>query len=59
MNNRLISAVIPGFVAVAALVLSFNSKYPVESLIGWAMAVTFVSLIILEYRIDWRRIWRS
>jgi hypothetical protein len=56
-NNKVILAVIPSLVAVAALVLSFRSQVGADSLIGYGAVLALIGLAALEYRINWKRIF--
>ena len=58
MKKNMSTVAIPGFIAAAALVLSFSPQYPVESLIGYVSSVTLVAMFVLEYRLNWRRLFR-
>jgi hypothetical protein len=56
-KNIILPAVLPGvFIALAALVLSFRSPVPAESIIGYASVLALLGMAALEYRINWKRL---
>ncbi len=57
MKNKYITAVIPGVIALAAILLSFRSSVSADSVLGFASVVTLVSVAALEYRLNWRRLF--
>jgi hypothetical protein len=56
-NNTIITAVIPGVIALAALVLSFRSSVSADSLVGFASVLALIGIVALEYRINWKRVF--
>ena len=59
MNKNLIIAVPVSLIAVAALLLSFRSSINAESLLGFASVFALLGVAALEYRISWKRLFRS
>ena len=59
MNKNLIIAVPVSLIAVAALLLSFRSSISAESLLGFASVFALLGVAALEYRISWKRLFRS
>lgn len=57
MKHNIILAVLLSVIAVAALLLSFRSPVPAESVIGYGVVLTLVGVAALEYRINWKRIF--
>jgi hypothetical protein len=57
MNKNIILAVIPGLIAVAALLLSIRSTLTAESVIGYGAVVALLGVAALEYRVTWKRIF--
>lgn len=56
-NNTLNTAVIPGVIALAALVLSFRYLVNADSFIGFASVLAILGIAALEYRISWKRVF--
>ena len=56
-NIVIIPAVLLGFIAAAALVLSFRSPISVDSIVGFASVIGLIGVAALEYRINWKRIF--
>lgn len=56
-NNKVILAVIPSVIAVAALVLSLRSQVGADSLVGYGAVMVLLGLAAVEYRISWKRIF--
>lgn len=56
-NNKLILAVIPGVIALAALVLSVRSSVSADSFAGYASVIALLGVAALEYRINWKRVF--
>lgn len=56
-NNKQLLAVIPGVLALAALVLFFRAPVNVDTLIGFMSATALVGIAALEYRINWKRVF--
>ncbi len=58
MKNTIIPlAVLLGFTAAAALLLSYRSLITVDSAIGYASVFALVGVASLEYRINWKRLF--
>ena len=57
MKKNLVIAVPVSLIAVAALVLSFRSSVTAESLIGYVSVFALLCVAVLEYRINWRRLF--
>ena len=57
MKKNIITAVPVALVAIAALVLSFRSPVPAETLIGYAGVLVLLGIASLEYRISWKRLF--
>jgi len=58
MKNNILPAVIVSLVAVAAIALSIRSSINAESFLGYASVFALLSVTALEYRIDWKRLFR-
>jgi len=56
-TSKLVQAVIPGAIAIAALVLSLRSPLAVESLVGYCTVLVLLAVVALEYRVSWKRIF--
>jgi hypothetical protein len=56
-NNKQLLAVIPGVLALAALVLFFRAPVNVDTLIGFMSVTALVGIAALEYRINWKRVF--
>jgi hypothetical protein len=56
-NNKLILAVIPGAIAIAAIVLSLRSPVSADSIVGYGSVIALLGLAALEYRISWKRVF--
>lgn len=59
MNKNTLVAVPISLIAVAAFLLSVRTSVTAESLIGFASVLALLSVAALEYRISWRRLFRS
>lgn len=57
MNNKIVLAVIPGFIVSAALLLSFRSQITAASLVGFLSVLTLLGVASLEYRLSWKRLF--
>ena len=58
MKNIIITtAVLLGLIAAAAKLLSVRSLVSVDSLIGYACVLSLVGVALLDYRINWRRVF--
>lgn len=57
MKKSIILAVPVALVAIAALVLSFRSPVPAETVIGYVGVLMLLGIASLEYRISWRRLF--
>jgi hypothetical protein len=58
MNKKNILVAVPfALVAITALVLSFRSPVPAETLIGYISVFGLLGVAALEYRISWRRLF--
>jgi predicted membrane-bound mannosyltransferase len=55
MNKNILVAVPVSLIAVAAFLLSVRSSVNAESLIGYASVFALLSMVALEYRINWKR----
>jgi hypothetical protein len=55
-NNRLIEAVIPGVIAIAAIALSLSSPVNADTLIGYGSVLALLGVAALDYRIRWKRV---
>ena len=56
-NNKLILAVIPGVIAIAAILLSLRSPVTADSLVGYGSVIALLGLAALDYRINWKRVF--
>lgn len=56
-NNTVINAVIPGVIALAAIVLSFRYLASADSILGFAGVVAILGIAALEYRLSWKRVF--
>lgn len=56
-TSKLVQAVIPGVIAIAAFVLSLRSPLTVESLVGYGSVLMLLAVVALEYRVSWKRIF--
>lgn len=56
-NNKLIEAVIPGVIAIAAIALSLRSPISADSLIGYGSVIALLAVAALDYRIRWKRVF--
>lgn len=56
-TNKLLHAVIPGVLALAALVLFFRAPFNADSVLGTISVLTLLGIAALEYRISWRRVF--
>ena len=57
MNKYIVLAVIPGLIAVAAILLSIRSTLTADSVIGYGAVVALLGVAALEYRVTWKRIF--
>lgn len=55
-NNIIVSAVLLGLSAAAALSLSVRSHVSADSIVGYACVLTLVGVAALDYRITWKSI---
>jgi hypothetical protein len=55
-NNKTLLAVIPGVIALAALVLLFRAPVNADSAVGFLSVAALIGIAALEYRINWRRV---
>ena len=53
MKNKLILAVIPGAIVLAALLLSFRSL-TADVILGYLSVLTLLGVAALEYRLNWK-----
>lgn len=56
-NNKIVLAVLPGAIAVAALVLSVRYPVNADSLVGFGAALVLLGVATVEYRINWKRVF--
>ena len=56
-TNKQLLAVIPGVLALAALVLFFRAPVNADSLLGFVSVLSLLGIAALEYRISWRRLF--
>lgn len=56
-NNKLLLAVIPGVIALAAIVLSLRSPVSADSLVGYGSVFALLGLAALDYRVSWKRVF--
>jgi hypothetical protein len=55
---RLPYALITGILAVVAALIAFvRSSLPVDSLVGYGVILALVATAVVEYRINWKRIF--
>lgn len=57
MNKNILPAVLFSVIAVAALLLSFRSPVPAESLVGYSCIAALVGVAALDYRFSWKRLF--
>lgn len=55
-NKIIVSAVLLGIFAAAALMLSVRSHASLESIVGFACVLTLVGVAALDYRLSWKAI---
>lgn len=55
-TNMIISAATLSLLAVAAIALSFRSS--IDATIGYISILSLVGMAALEYRINWKRLFR-
>jgi hypothetical protein len=56
-KNTAILAVIPGVIAVAALLLSLRSQVDADTLVGFGSVIALAGVAAVEYRINLKRIF--
>ena len=54
MKNKIILAVIPSVIVLAALALSFRSLITADALVGYLSVLTLLGVAALEYRLKWK-----
>ena len=57
MKTNKLHAVIPGAIALAALVLFFRARFNADSLLGFVSVIALLGIAALEYRINWKRVF--
>ena len=57
MKTNKLLAVIPGAIALAALVLFFRAPVNADSVIGLVSVLSLIGIVALEYRISWRGVF--
>jgi hypothetical protein len=57
MKTNKLHAVIPGVLALAALVLFFRARFNADSLLGFVSVIALLGIAALEYRISWKRVF--
>jgi hypothetical protein len=57
MKNKLILAVIPSALVLAALALSFRSLITAEALVGYLSVLTLLGVAAMEYRLNGKGIF--
>lgn len=57
MNKKVLLAVAPSVIAIAALLLSVRPPVNTESLIGYAAVLAILGMAALEYRLSWKRLF--
>lgn len=57
MKNKVLLAVIPGFIVSAALLLSFRAQITAESLVGFLSVLVALGVAALEYRLNWKNLF--
>jgi len=56
-TNTQLQAVLPGVIAIAALVLLLRAPVKADSLVGFLSVLALLGIAALEYRISWRRVF--
>jgi len=56
MKTNKLNAVIPGAIALAALVLFFRAPVSADSLVGFVSVSALIGILAVEYRITWKRV---
>ncbi|MEO6006280.1 MAG: hypothetical protein ABIZ04_23775 [Opitutus sp.] len=56
-TNKTLHAVIPGVLALAALLLFFRAPFNADTLLGFVSVATLLGIAVLDYRISWRRVF--
>jgi len=57
MKTNKLHAVIPGVIALAAIVLFFRAPVNADSALGFVSVATLLGIAALEYRISWRGVF--
>jgi hypothetical protein len=57
MKTNKLLAVIPGAIALAALVLFFRSSVNADTALGFVSVLALLGIAALEYRISWKGVF--
>jgi len=55
-ENIIKTAVIPGVIALAAIVLSLAIPFSADGLAGYGTVLFLIGIAALDYRISWKRL---
>lgn len=56
-DNILKRAVIPGVIAAAAVLLFLRTQANAETVIGFGSVAILAGVVVLEYRLNWKRLF--
>lgn len=55
-NNKILLTVVPGVIALTALLLSVRLELNADALFGMASLLAVIAIAAIEYRFNWKRL---